>query len=91
MNKKRSIAVILVLIFCIAALHSQENSRPCSVGSSLFMLGNFAPGEPPRYAQLNFGYHFTPKDVLILEAITWATPLRAALVLTASASATTSS
>ncbi len=40
------------------------------MGSSLFMLANLAPN-PADYYQLNFGYRFTPKDVMTIEAITW--------------------
>jgi len=35
------------------------------------MLGNFAKGDPPYYFQLNYGYQFNRKDVLIIEAISW--------------------
>ena len=42
-----------------------------SIGSSLFMLGNFAPGDPPYFFQLNYGYRLTAKDNLICEAVTW--------------------
>jgi hypothetical protein len=37
------------------------------VGSSLFMLGNFAKVNNPEYVQLNFGYRITPKDVVSLD------------------------
>lgn len=40
------------------------------VGSTMFMLFNFAE-DPPQYYQLNYGYRITPKDVVSLEAITW--------------------
>ncbi len=41
------------------------------VGSSLFLLGNFAPVNPPGFAQLNLGYRITRRDVISLELITW--------------------
>lgn len=41
------------------------------VGSTLFVLGNLSPVNPPGFAQLNFGYRLTGKDVLSLELITW--------------------
>ena len=41
------------------------------VGSTLFMLGNFAPVNPPGFAQLNLGYRITGRDVISLELITW--------------------
>jgi hypothetical protein len=42
-----------------------------SIGSSIFLLGNLAPGDHPHYMQLNYGYQLTPKDEIIVEAITW--------------------
>ena len=41
------------------------------VGSTLFLLGNFAKTNPPDFAQLNLGYRITGKDVVSLELITW--------------------
>ena len=41
------------------------------VGSTLFVLGNFAPVNSPNFAQLNLGYRITGKDVISLELITW--------------------
>jgi hypothetical protein len=41
------------------------------VGSTLFLLGNLAPVNPPDFAQLNIGYRITGKDVIILEPKTW--------------------
>jgi hypothetical protein len=41
------------------------------VGSTLFLLGNLAPVNPPGFAQLNVGYRITGKDVVSLELITW--------------------
>ncbi len=42
-----------------------------SIGSSLFLLGNFAPGDPPYFFQLNYGNRLSEKNVLFAEAITW--------------------
>ena len=51
---------------------SPSGSRPCYVGSSLFMLANFAHDDhPPKFYQLNAGYRITPRDRLSVEAITW--------------------
>jgi len=52
---------------------AQDNDpfRRHSIGSSLFMLGNFGAGEPVYFYQLNYGYRLTKKDNLICEAITW--------------------
>lgn len=41
------------------------------VGSTLFLLGNFAPVNSPEFFQFNVGYRLTGKDVLSLELITW--------------------
>lgn len=41
------------------------------VGSSMFLLGNLASTNPPDFAQLNFGYRITGRDVISLELITW--------------------
>jgi hypothetical protein len=40
------------------------------VGSSLWSIANLFP-EPADFYQLDFGYRFTQKDALIIEAITW--------------------
>ncbi|HAH24106.1 MAG TPA: hypothetical protein DCL77_10175 [Prolixibacteraceae bacterium] len=42
-----------------------------SIGSSLFLLGNFASGDPVYFFQLNYGHQLTLKENLIVEAITW--------------------
>ena len=49
----------------------QDINRRHVVGSSLFLLGNFVPGNPVWFFQLNYGYQLTQKDFLIVEAITW--------------------
>ncbi len=41
------------------------------VGSTVFLLGNLAPGDPPNFFQLSYGRHLTPKGILFVEAITW--------------------
>jgi hypothetical protein len=41
------------------------------LGSTVFLLGNLAPVNPPGFAQLNLGYRITGKDVISLELITW--------------------
>jgi len=45
--------------------------KRCFVGSTLFLLGNFATTNNPEFAQLNLGYRLTGKDVISLELITW--------------------
>ncbi|MDO1451364.1 hypothetical protein Q0590_34130 [Rhodocytophaga aerolata] len=41
------------------------------VGSTIFLLGNLAPTNPPNFFQLNIGYRLTGKDVITLEPKTW--------------------
>lgn len=52
-------------------IEKQDINRRHSIGSSLFLLGNFAPGDPPYFFLLNYGYQLTQKDFIIVEAITW--------------------
>jgi hypothetical protein len=49
----------------------QDMNRRHSIGSSLLILGNFAPGDPIDYYQLNYGYQLNKKDLIIVEVITW--------------------
>lgn len=42
-----------------------------SLGSSLFLLGNLAPGDPPYYFLLNYGFQVNRNDFIFAEAITW--------------------
>jgi len=54
---------------------SQASTEPFNryfVGSSLFMVMNAVASPSPDFYQLNIGYWLTKKDVLSLEAITWA-------------------
>ena len=41
------------------------------IGSSLFLLGNFASGDSPYFFQLNYGKEISPKNAVFVEAITW--------------------
>ncbi len=50
---------------------TDSNYKKCFVGSTLFLLGNLSPTNPPGFAQLNIGYRITSKDVVSLELITW--------------------
>ncbi len=52
-------------------IERKDNFRRHSIGSSLFMLGNFAPGDPPNFFQLSYGYQLSRKNNIIVEAITW--------------------
>jgi len=49
----------------------QDSTRRHSIGSSLFLLGNLDAKKPPYFYQLNYGYQFTPKDKILVEATSW--------------------
>ena len=51
-------------------MEKKDIYRRHSIGSSLFVLLNFFP-EPADFYQLSYGYQFTQKDNMIVEAITW--------------------
>jgi len=59
----------------LTAQNAEQDSttRKCFIGSSLFMLGNFIPGDtnPPDFVQLNLGYRITGRDAISLELKTW--------------------
>jgi hypothetical protein len=83
--KKLFLTTLVIALFAIQAIsqdstktdsesvqiEKQDINRRHSIGSSLFLLGNFAPGDPVYFFQLNYGYQFTLKDFIIVEAITW--------------------
>jgi hypothetical protein len=86
MNFRNTILSILIFCLSFQMVYSQDLTqtdsvsvqkekqsiyRRHSIGSSLFLLGNLAPGDPPNYFQLNYGYHLTRKEVVLAEAITW--------------------
>lgn len=48
-----------------------STSKRNFIGSTFFVLGNFAQTNKPDFAQLNFGYRLTEKDVVSLELKTW--------------------
>jgi hypothetical protein len=62
------IAMFSSLAFCQTG-NTEADFKRHSIGSSLFLLGNI--GDSVRFMQLNYGYRLTPKDNLIVEAITW--------------------
>ena len=63
------IGLILVLTssFRVNAQNVRKDStfRRWYVGSTLYLLGNFATRNNPEYIQLNVGYRITPKDVVL--------------------------
>ena len=63
--------ILLGLVYGAMAQTAKEDStfKRHSVGSTFFLLGNI--GDSVRFMQLNYGYRFTSKDNLIIEAMTW--------------------
>ena len=68
MKLKRAI-ITISLILLISLAFSLDNPYPenqeiklrNSIGSTLFLVGNFAPGDPPNFYQLNYGYRLNQK------------------------------
>jgi len=73
--RKNLFVIAFVFLFSASFTHAQssdEETKECFVGSTLFMLANLVDDpEPPKYYHLTFGYRITPKDVVSLELITW--------------------
>lgn len=79
MQQKITLMVLALVLASTTQLYAQEtnssfpkNESRHSIGSSVFLLGNLDTEEPPLYFQLNYGYKLTSKDILVVEAITWA-------------------
>ncbi len=82
--KKLSIATITIAMFTTLAFsqeftqtdsenaqtEKQKVDRPHSIGSSLWVLSNFFD-DPDHIYQLSYGYQFTEKDIIKVEALTW--------------------
>ena len=68
-----SFALMLVVNLQLNAQYSNQDTsyKKCFVGSTFFMLGNFAEVNKPDFVQLNLGYRLTGKDVVSLELKTW--------------------
>ena len=76
MQKKVVFIILIVTVASTLQLRAQYAKTDSAykrwfVGSTLFLLGNFAPTNPPDFAQLNIGYRVTSKDVVTLEPKTW--------------------
>jgi hypothetical protein len=71
--------ILFIAILSVASTFHQaaaQAERPVlerrhSIGSTVFLLGNLIPGDPPHFFQLNYGYRPTEKEVIVVEAITW--------------------
>lgn len=70
-----SISITLIMLSGLVAQAQYEKNdstyKRWFAGSSLFLVGNLAPVNPPEFFQLNVGYRITGKDVLSMELITW--------------------
>ena len=67
---------IIILCFSGINLNGQSTQQDSTynkffVGSTFFMLGNFAAENKPDFVQLNLGYRITKKDVVSIELKTW--------------------
>lgn len=76
MQKKTLWIGLAIMLACSLQVNAQYSKQDTTykkyfVGSTLFLLGNFAKVNPPGFAQLNLGYRITGKDVISLELITW--------------------
>lgn len=62
--------IVLVLIMASSLQASAQDAKTDNtykkryVGSTLYLLGNFAKQHNPEYIQLNAGFRITPKDVI---------------------------
>ncbi len=67
------LAFILAINLQVKAQYEKTDStyKRWFVGSTLFLLGNLSPTNPPDFVQLNIGYRLSGKDVITLEAKTW--------------------
>lgn len=76
MQKKVLFIGLVVLITSTLQLRAQYAKTDSSykrwfVGSTIFLLGNFATTNSPDFVQLNIGYRITGKDVITVEPKTW--------------------
>ncbi len=76
MKTKITFSLALWCIVC-ANMHAQSDSKDSIdkkhfIGSTLFILVTPIASPSPEYFQLNYGYRITAKDVISVEAITWA-------------------
>ncbi|WKZ58559.1 MAG: hypothetical protein QY309_11850 [Cyclobacteriaceae bacterium] len=74
-NKILSIGLAFMVVSSVQVnaqyAKKDDTFRKHFIGSTLFMLGNLAPTNPPSFVQLNLGYRITGKDVVSIELITW--------------------
>jgi hypothetical protein len=73
---KQMLFFTIILCFSEINLNGQTTQQDSTykkffVGSTFFMLGNFAAENKPDFVQLNLGYRITQKDVVSIELKTW--------------------
>ena len=71
---RKYLLAITILVLSKAAYSQYARSDTFNtffVGSSVALLGNFAATNRPDFAQVNFGYRLSGKDVVSLELKTW--------------------
>lgn len=76
MQKKILLFALTIMMASSLQLNAQyakddSTFRKHFIGSTMFLLGNLAPVNPPEFAQLNLGYRITGTDVISIELITW--------------------
>lgn len=80
MHKKHGITHYVIRVLLIGSLLSSSFSasvmaddvkHPHAIGSSLFLLGNLLPGDPPKFFQLSYAYRLSKTSNIMVEAITW--------------------
>lgn len=74
--RKRLFILTLTLSITFSYAFGQKSKQDSTyrryfVGSTFFMLGNLSSKNKPDFAQLNFGYRISPKDVVSVELKTW--------------------
>lgn len=76
MKSRTHILFTIVLLFISNAFSQvfddEKESKKRFIGTTLFVLATPLLDPSPEYYQLNYGYRITPKDILSIEAITWA-------------------
>lgn len=76
MRKRISLIALILLTASVLQLKAQYTNTDSTysrwfLGSTLFLLGNFATTNRPDFVQLNIGYRITGKDVITIEPKTW--------------------
>ena len=69
------ISILITTLFILSTTQvkaqSDSTERKYFIGSTFFMLGNFAKNNKPDFVQLNLGYRINPKNSISIELKTW--------------------